>query len=77
MQGDLETNLERLNKRMEENWLNYVEYDTQGKLVIGPRFIKYKELVNTLREVVERHLNTVMVEIMNGLPSIRNSYEDE
>ena len=77
MQGDLETNLERLNKRMEENWLDYVEYDPQGKLICGPKFIRYKENVNTLREVVERHLNTVMVEIMNGLPSIMNIQEDE
>ena len=62
---------------MEENWLDKVEYDNKGKLIIGQNFIRYKENVTTLREVVERHFNTVMQEILNGLPSIANNYEDD
>lgn len=77
IQGDLERSLEALNKRMEENWLDYVEYDIKGKLILGLKFNRYKETVTTSREVVERHFNTVMGEIMNGLPSIANVDEDD
>ena len=45
-------------------------------MIIGMQFVKYKESVTTLREVVERHFNTVMKEIMNGLPSIQG-YDDD
>ena len=45
---------------MEENWLDHVEYDNKGKLIMGADFIRYKENVTTLREVVERHFNTAM-----------------
>ena len=41
------------------------------------KFIKYKETVTVMREVVERHFNTVMREIMNGLPSIACADESE
>lgn len=77
IQGDLERSLEALNKRMEENWLDYVEYDVQGRLILGQKYIRFKETVTTSREVVERHFNTVMGEIMNGLPSISNVVEDD
>jgi len=43
IQGDLESSLEALNKRNEEDWLNYVEYDLNGRLIQGEKFIKYKE----------------------------------
>lgn len=33
--------------------------------------------MNTLREVVERHFNTCMREIMNGLPSIMVTSNDD
>jgi len=69
--------LEKLNKKMQENWLEKVEYDFKGRLIMGPNFLNYKENVTTLREVVERHFNTVMKEIMNGLPSISNVEEDD
>ena len=62
---------------MEENWLDHVEYDNKGKLIMGADFIRYKENVTTLREVVERHFNTAMQEILNGLPSIENDFEDD
>lgn len=70
IQGDLEKSLEALNKKMEDNWLNHVEYDTQGKMVLSQKFIRFKENVTSLREVVERHFNYTMKEIMLGLPSI-------
>ena len=72
----MEKSLEALNKRMEENWLNNVEYDTQGRMILSTKFFRYKECINSLREVVERHFNTVMKEIMNGLPSITEDVED-
>ena len=77
IQGDLERSLEALNKRMEENWLDKLEYDVQGRLLIGMKFVKFKEAVTSLREVVEKHFNTVMKEIMNGLPSIACDFDDE
>lgn len=70
IQGDMERSLEALNKKMERNWLDELEYDTVGRMLIGQKFIRYKEQVTSLREVVERHFNTVMKEIMAGLPSI-------
>ena len=56
----MERSLEKLNKKMQENWLDEVEYDHEGKLICGPNFFNYKSDVITLREVVERHFNTVM-----------------
>ena len=46
-------------------------------MILSQKFIRYKEQVNSLREVVEHHFNTVMREIMNGLPSIEEDFEDE
>ena len=66
----MERSLEALDKMMEQNWLDLVEYDKQGKLILSRKFMVFKKKVTTLREVVERHFNTVMKEIMNGLPSI-------
>ena len=48
-----------------------------GQLIIGRRFIDFKEKQTTLREVVERHFNTVMREISNGLPSINEEIDDD
>ena len=73
----MERSLEALNKRMEENWLDKLDYDVQGKLQVGKRFIDYKERVQTLRESVERHFNSVMKEISEGLPSIQDDAEDD
>ena len=73
----MEKSLEALNKRLEEDWLDKLEDDIQGRLIIGMKFIKYKETVTSLREVVERHFNTVMREIMNGLPSIACADDSE
>ena len=56
----MERSLEKLNKKMQVNWLDEVEYDHEGKLICGPNFFNYKSDVITLREVVERHFNTVM-----------------
>ena len=46
-------------------------------MIIGQRFIRYKEKVTELRAVVERHFNTLMNEIMNGLPSIMSADDVE
>lgn len=66
----MERSLENLNKRMEEYWLDELDTDSQGRMQMGQRFIKYKESVTSLRVTVEKHFNTLMWEIMNGLPSI-------
>lgn len=77
IQGDLERSLEILNKKMEENWLDKVEYDLHGKMFLSQTFYLYKETVTTLSTTVENHFNKVMQEIGNGLPSIIDDYEDE
>ncbi len=55
---------------MEQNWLDNVEYDLNGKMFIAAKFYRYKEQVTTLRQAVELQFNNVMREISNGLPSI-------
>ena len=70
IQADMERSLENLNKRMEEYWLENLDIDARGRMQMGQRFIKYKESVTSLRVTVEKHFNTLMWEIMNGLPSI-------
>lgn len=76
IQGDLENSLEHLNKKMEENWLDKVEYDLHGKMFLSQTFYLYKETVTTLSTTVENHFNKVMQEISNGLPSIIDNFED-
>lgn len=46
-------------------------------MILAKRFTRFKESMNTLREVVERHFNTCMREIMNGLPSIVVTSNDD
>ena len=50
--------------------MDFIEYDVTGQMILGRRFIELKEKQTSLREVVERHFNTVMREIGDGLPSI-------
>ena len=88
IQGDLEFSLEKLVKKHEENWKDYIEpviIITQdnsshqintfaGGMHLGEKFFKYKQEVNTMRDTVERHFSKVINEIEAGLPSV--SFEE-
>lgn len=75
IQADLESSLEKLNKRNEEDWQLYVEVDGQGAIHLGERFFRYKQDVNSLKTAVETHFSKVINQIEAGLPDIQD--EDE
>lgn len=80
IQGDLESSLEKLNKRNEEEWQYYLETDGFGLIHLGERFYRYKEEVNNLRSTLEGHFSKVINQIEAGLPEIReaeNVQEDD
>jgi len=57
MKTDLEKYLEQLTKLSEEDWLKYIDKDIKGNSVIGERFFKYKQDINSVRIVLEKHFN--------------------
>ena len=77
IQGELEASLEKLNKRMEENWLEKLDYNEMGKLIIGRKFNDYKAQVVDLRVIVQNHFNQMMKDIMSGLPHIKEDDDAE
>ena len=73
----MERSLEILNKKMEENWLDTVEHDIYGQILLSQNFYRYKETVTTLSSTLENHFNKVMQEIGNDLPSIIDDHVDD
>ncbi len=57
MKNDLEKYLEQLTKLSEVDWLKYIDKDFKGKCVLGERFFKYKQDINSVRIVLEKHFN--------------------
>jgi len=72
IQSDLESSLEKLNKRNEEDWQLHLEVDGYGAIHLGERFFKYKQDVNNLRSAVETHFSKVINQIEAGLPDIQD-----
>lgn len=60
IQGDLESSLEKLNKRNEEDWYSYVDVNAFKEIHLGERFFKYKEEINTLRSTLGEHFSRVI-----------------
>ena len=52
IQGELEASLEKLNKKMEEDWTLRLDLSEMGGLFIGRRFCDYKAAVVDLRVIV-------------------------
>lgn len=77
MQGDLERSLEKLSGITEKNWIDNLDIDYQNQFHQGEKFFKFKEVVNTMKDVLENHFNTVCTSIQNGLPEVANSTEDD
>lgn len=71
IQGDLESSLEKLNKRNEEDWQQYLEVDGFGAIHLGDRFFRYKQEVNNLRSTLEGHFSRVINQIEAGLPEVK------
>ena len=76
-QGELEASLEKLNARNEENWLNYLDNEGDYTYHLGERFFVFKQQIVTLRETLERHFNTIMLSIQNGLPEVQEEVKVE
>lgn len=73
-QGELESSLEKLNKRNEEDWQTYLEIDGEGRIHLGEKFYRYKQDVNTLKYAVDTHFTRIISQIEAGLPDVK---EDE
>ena len=48
-----------------------------GAFIIGNRFAAFKQEMINLRETLERHFNTIMLSIQNGLPEVEESEADQ
>ena len=48
-----------------------------GAYIIGNRFNAFKQEMISLRETLERHFNTIMLSIQNGLPEVEESEVDQ
>lgn len=70
IQAELESSLEKLNKRNEEDWQHYLEVDTQGRNIIGPTFQRFKDQVMQLKDTLERHFSRHIAIIEEGLVEI-------
>ena len=70
MQGELESSLERLNKIMEQKWIDQLDYNEVGSLHMGERFYSYKTNVINLEKIVEGQFNKMMKDVMEGLPHV-------
>ena len=70
IQAELESSLEKLNKRNEEDWQHYLEVDTQGRNIIGPTFQRFKDQVMQLKNTLERHFSRHIAIIEEGLVKI-------
>jgi hypothetical protein len=77
IQADLERSLEMLNKKNEEEWVSYLETNGMGVIQLTDKFFEYKQRIVTLRETLNRHFNTCMTSIQNGLPEVAEEDLDE
>ena len=77
LQSDLESSLEKLNKKNEEEWVTYVETNELGQLQLTDKFFAYKQEIVTLRTALNNHFNQCMTSIKNGLPEVEEEVKDE
>jgi hypothetical protein len=66
-----------LNKKNEEEWVTYLETNGMGMIQLTDKFFAYKQTIVTLRETLNRHFNTCMTSIANGLPEVMEDEEDD
>ncbi len=52
IQTDLEHSLEMLNKKNEEEWVDYLEANGMGMIQMTDKFFAYKQNIVTLRETL-------------------------
>lgn len=50
---DLERTLETLTRYSEQSWRDQLEYNKDGLLHVGKKFIDFKTKVNSVREALE------------------------
>ncbi len=65
-----------LNKKNEEEWVDYLEANGMGMIQMTDKFFAYKQNIVTLRETLQRHFNTCMNSIKNGLPEVLEDDDD-
>lgn len=70
IQADLEQSLEMLNKKNEEEWVVMLETNELGQLQMTDKFFAYKQQIVTIKETLNKHFNTCMTSIKNGLPEV-------
>lgn len=66
-----------LNRKNEENWINYLDNHNDVSFHLGERFFAYKQEIVTLRETLERHFNSIMASIEKGLPEVEEEVKEE
>jgi hypothetical protein len=74
---DLERTLETLTKYSELDWTQELDYNKDGVLHIGKKFVDYKTKVNSVREALEKYFNKTMTSIANGIPEVAKSTTDD
>lgn len=77
IQAKLEQSLEVLNENNEENWVNHIEMDSNGKPYLGEVWNKFKMKLVTLKESMKIHFDKLMTSIQAGLPEIAEEIKEE
>lgn len=77
LQGTLESSLESLNKKNEEDWESYIDIDVNKKMILADKFFKFKQEVNSLKDTVEKHFSKILGDLEAGMPDVPAGDEDE
>ena len=70
LQGELEASLEKLNKKNEVEWQEYLEVDAFSELFLGERFYKFKTEINGMKSALETHFTRIIASLEAGLPGV-------
>lgn len=77
LQKDLESDVEKLTARTEEDWVAYTDVDINNDIQLGEKFFKFKQDLITLRATLENHFNKCLVSIQQGLPEVVDDDDDD
>lgn len=57
--------------------MTYVETNELGQLQLTEKFFAYKQQIVTLKNTLNKHFNTCMTSIKNGLPEVEEEVIDD
>ena len=74
IQSELEQRLGKLTKKNECNFVNLLDADDNGHLSLGENFYNHQKTIVSLKDTCNKHFNTCMTSIVNGLPELKEEF---